>query len=130
VGALHEEQIHVPLILRVPGAAPGVRDDLTSHLDVAPTLLALLGADGPPEDHAAGQPLLDRPPRANALTCNLTQCAVVAPDFSTGVFDVGGGEPGLEAFDADQRPDPSPATRAGLEPQVRDAILELERFRR
>jgi hypothetical protein len=130
VGALHPEQIHVPLLLRAPGLAPGVRHDLTSHLDVAPTLLALLGADGPPEDHAAGQPLLTRAPRASALACNLTECAVVAPDFSKAVFRVDGGEPGLEPFDADQRPDPSPAARARFEPQVRDALLELERFRR
>jgi membrane-anchored protein YejM (alkaline phosphatase superfamily) len=130
VGALHEEQIHVPLLLRIPGLAPGRRDDLTSHLDVAPTLLSLLGADGPPEEHAAGLPLLDRPPRTTALTCNLTQCAVVAPDFSSAVFDVSSGAPGFEVFDGEQRLDASPEARVRFEPQVREALLDLERFRR
>jgi membrane-anchored protein YejM (alkaline phosphatase superfamily) len=130
VGALHEEQIHVPLLLKVPGLAPGRRDDLTSHLDVAPTLLAMLGADGPSEDHASGLPLLERPPRSTALACNLTQCATVAADFSAAVFDVSSDSPGFEVFDADQRPDTSPGARARFEPEVREALFELGRFTR
>ena len=38
----------------VPG---GVVTAPTSHLDVAPTLLGLLGVSNPPADYAVGQPL-------------------------------------------------------------------------
>ena len=36
--------VHVPLALRIPGIKPGIRTDLASLVDVAPTLLDLLGA--------------------------------------------------------------------------------------
>jgi arylsulfatase A-like enzyme len=40
---LSEALVRVPLILRAPGLTPGVRDDVAGLLDLAPTLLALLG---------------------------------------------------------------------------------------
>ena len=41
---LYEEQLHVPLVVRVPGGGPGRRVPVpTSLLDLAPTLLDLLG---------------------------------------------------------------------------------------
>lgn len=47
-GTLYEEVIHVPFALRAPGL-PGRRVRQTvSLLDLAPTLLALLGVDAPP----------------------------------------------------------------------------------
>jgi len=45
---LWQEMVHVPLIVWAPGrVAPAVRSDLASGIDVAPTLLRLLGADVP-----------------------------------------------------------------------------------
>lgn len=47
---LYEAGIHLPLILRGPGVAPGsVRDDLVGWVDVAPTILSLAGAAIPKE---------------------------------------------------------------------------------
>ena len=40
---LHDEEIHVPLVLKVPGLS-GVVDDVVSSIDLAPTLLELAGA--------------------------------------------------------------------------------------
>ncbi len=39
------EQTHVPLVIGGPGIAPGVETRPTSHVDLAPTLLELCGAD-------------------------------------------------------------------------------------
>jgi hypothetical protein len=46
---LAEEVLRVPLLLRLPGVLPAgaVPEVLVSHADVAPTLLDLLGVDGP-----------------------------------------------------------------------------------
>ena len=53
---LYEEVTHVPLIVHVPGAAPGRTDELTCALDIAPTLLALAGL--PPAPEMSGQSLV------------------------------------------------------------------------
>ena len=46
---LYEELIHVPLILRFPGRGSARRvGEVTSLLDVAPTILAQVGVDVPP----------------------------------------------------------------------------------
>jgi arylsulfatase A-like enzyme len=44
---LYDEVIRVPLLLRGPGVEPGVVDALASTLDIAPTLLDLLGVEAP-----------------------------------------------------------------------------------
>jgi membrane-anchored protein YejM (alkaline phosphatase superfamily) len=49
-----EEQTRVPLILHVPGKKPEERTDMTSHLDIAPTVLGLLGVKNPPADYSLG----------------------------------------------------------------------------
>jgi arylsulfatase A-like enzyme len=48
-GALYEEEIRVPLILRMPGVAPGVVDEPAQLMDVVPTVLAALGLELPPD---------------------------------------------------------------------------------
>ncbi|MBI5091218.1 MAG: sulfatase-like hydrolase/transferase [Candidatus Hydrogenedentes bacterium] len=40
---LYDEQLHVPLILKLPGNTPAVNDHLARHVDLAPTLLHLAG---------------------------------------------------------------------------------------
>jgi len=46
--SLFEDQTHVPLIVAVPGAAPAVVGEPVSLVDVAPTLLDLVGLAAPP----------------------------------------------------------------------------------
>ncbi len=51
---LYEEQLHVPLLVRLPmAAAAGRVPDVVRLLDVVPTLLGLLGVSSP--DHIQGQ---------------------------------------------------------------------------
>ena len=44
-GSLFNEQIHVPLIVRAPGIAPGRVKTPTGNLDIGPTVLELCGVD-------------------------------------------------------------------------------------
>jgi len=55
---LHEEQVHVPVVLRVPGGRPAVVDSPVSLLDIAPTVLALAGADPAETRGSEGRSLL------------------------------------------------------------------------
>jgi len=52
---LYEEVVHVPLLVRARGMAPGRRSDTVSLLDVAPTIRAIAGVQAKP---SRGQPLL------------------------------------------------------------------------
>jgi arylsulfatase A-like enzyme len=44
---LYQEVLHVPLMFRVPGIAPAVRDDVVELVDLAPTITALFGVTPP-----------------------------------------------------------------------------------
>ena len=57
---LHEERVHVPLVLRLPEAVESGRrvPALTSAVDLTPTLLELLGIAPPPEASFHGRSLL------------------------------------------------------------------------
>jgi membrane-anchored protein YejM (alkaline phosphatase superfamily) len=58
--AFHQEQIKVPLILWVPGHEHAVIENMTSHLDISPTILRLLGVKNPRLDFSLGYDLLAR----------------------------------------------------------------------
>jgi arylsulfatase A-like enzyme len=55
---LFEEIIKIPLIMCIPGAAPESYNDLTSAIDVMPTVLDLLGSEVP--GYVEGQSLLPK----------------------------------------------------------------------
>ncbi len=66
--SLYDELIRVPLIVRGPELAAGRTDVTVPHVDLAPTLLSLVGVDAPkgftgevwPVTHGVLQPLTDR----------------------------------------------------------------------
>jgi arylsulfatase A-like enzyme len=46
---LYEETAHIPLLVAVPGIEPGTCDQLTSVIDVMPTVLDIFGKPAPPQ---------------------------------------------------------------------------------
>lgn len=61
-----DEQIRTPLVLHVPGAKPLVSNQMTSHMDIVPTLMPLLGVSNPAGDFALGYNLLGDTQRDHA----------------------------------------------------------------
>lgn len=57
-----EEQIRVPLVMWLPGHAPEVVEHRTSHVQIAPTLLAALGVTQDPHSYSSGTTLFDELP--------------------------------------------------------------------
>ncbi len=56
--SVHEHQIRVPFLLRVPGLEPGVEAARVSLVDLVPTLLDLAGVDSPGPPPLRGRSLL------------------------------------------------------------------------
>lgn len=54
--SLHQEEIHVPLMVRAPGLSPRRVAEPVSGLDIAPTILAAMGREIPP--HFQGKSLI------------------------------------------------------------------------
>ena len=60
--AFTEEQVRTPLVLWVPGMAHHTYSKITSHMDIAPTLITLLGGTNPPSDYCLGASLFAQRP--------------------------------------------------------------------
>ena len=56
--AFTKEQILAPFILYIPGRGSQTVDAITSHMDIAPTLLELIGSDQDHSGHSFGKSLL------------------------------------------------------------------------
>ena len=53
-----DPQVRTPLVIYAPGMKPLVSDQMTSHMDVIPTIMPLLGVTNPTSDYATGYNLL------------------------------------------------------------------------
>lgn len=54
-----EQQIRTPMVMWLPGEEPAVVSKVTSHTDVVPTLLPLLGVSNPITDYSLGHSMSD-----------------------------------------------------------------------
>ena len=63
-------QTKVPMVLRVPSQKARQVTDLTSHLDITPTLLTLLGVTNPSSDYSLGFDLLGSHRRRYTVACS------------------------------------------------------------
>ena len=77
-----KEQIHVPLVLHIPGETPRVIETLTSHLDLPATLAPRLGVKNSPKDYSLGQDLLSPEyKRDSTVVCGWDTAAVIAGEY-------------------------------------------------
>lgn len=53
-----DQQTRTPLVIYVPQMKPMVYEDMTSHMDIIPTIMPLLGVSNPSSDYATGYNLL------------------------------------------------------------------------
>lgn len=56
----HNEQIHVPLIISMPGKKPAAYSYMTSHVDIVPTIAPLFGIENELADYSLGLPLFGK----------------------------------------------------------------------
>jgi membrane-anchored protein YejM (alkaline phosphatase superfamily) len=128
----HEEQIRVPLVLWIPGDGGHVVDANTSHVDIAPTLLPLLGVRNPAGDYSLGRDLRGPIDRDFMVVADWSRIGVLDPGYKLTLPIHGTGlllDNALTSRDDAPLSDAGSAYRAA-EPELRAAIEELHRFRR
>ncbi|MDF1822728.1 MAG: sulfatase-like hydrolase/transferase [Alcanivoracaceae bacterium] len=102
--AFTREQMWTPLVLHVPGRAPAVHTGPTSHLDLVPTLMPLLGVENPPQDYALGQNLFNPDPDRYRLCASWDALAYVGPQYTVAMPLSAGGLSEMAVLDHDDTP--------------------------
>lgn len=77
-----EEEIKVPLVLRLPGKEGGVYEHVTSHMDVAPFIVKTLGVQNPPQDYSNGKDLMDAGGRNFAAAFSWDTAGMIMGDYT------------------------------------------------
>ncbi|MDO8734949.1 MAG: sulfatase, partial [Elusimicrobiota bacterium] len=72
-----EEQVKVPLVLYIPGYKHKKYAKMTSHLDIVPTMMSLLGCKNPPGDYSQGISLFDNDKREFVVSHTWDEMAVI-----------------------------------------------------
>ncbi|HYE03961.1 MAG TPA: sulfatase-like hydrolase/transferase [Planctomycetota bacterium] len=96
-------QTQTAFVMRVPGAAPRRIARLTSHVDVAPTLMARLGIANPVGDYSHGRDLLGDGVSAYVVMAGWDDAAVL-DDRGIAVFGTASTDLGFARFDRDYQP--------------------------
>ncbi|MCX5634966.1 MAG: sulfatase-like hydrolase/transferase [Planctomycetota bacterium] len=86
--AFTEEQTIVPMVLWIPGCKPRTITSITSHLDIVPTLMKLLGVKNPPADYCLGYDLLGDKIRSFTVISDWNALVYVDDKFKA-VFPLG-----------------------------------------
>lgn len=121
------EEVRVPLVFYLPGRAPAAVGDLTSHMDLVPTLLRLLGARNPAADYSSGTDLFARHPRPFVPVFSWDTSAIIK-DGSALVMPLESYGGGLKIYDKDYKPVPVKQAFAAFSPYIMDFQREAKRF--
>ncbi len=76
-----EQQVRVPLLLWIPGMEPEEITRMTSHMDIIPTLLPLLGAESPAADYCLGNDLFSETKRAYTVGTSWSQLCYIDSEY-------------------------------------------------
>ncbi|MFA6816164.1 MAG: sulfatase-like hydrolase/transferase, partial [Lentisphaeria bacterium] len=82
--AFVEQQIHTPLVLRIPGEKPRTYNSMSSHIDIVPMLAPYLGVQNPASDFALGINLLTPGVKRDyTIVADWSRIAFVSSDYKT-----------------------------------------------
>lgn len=123
------EQVRVPLVLWVPGRAAQKESLRTSHSDLLPTLLPLLGVQNPQQDYSIGRSLFDAKPGRLLLAGDWDRLAFLGDQYKVVLPFTSGSFTALQASKADDSllPDSSQVLQSKL-PLIQSEIRSLRRF--
>jgi membrane-anchored protein YejM (alkaline phosphatase superfamily) len=126
-----DEQIRTPLVIWAPGMKARVSDQMTSHMDVVPTLMPLLGVSNPASDYSTGYNLFSSEKRNHTYVSDWDRITFIDDEVKitqpVNIKSFGGTRATLGN---DQ---PLPADQANQllqkkQPVLRDVIYDLGKF--
>lgn len=83
-------QVQTPLVVYSPKQLPKQYHHMTSHFDIAPTLMTeFLGATNSPKDYSVGSSLFDTSVRPYLILSSYANFSVMEPDRITTIFSAG-----------------------------------------
>lgn len=75
-----DEQVRTPLVIYAPKQAAAVVDKLTSHSDIVPTMMPMLGVTNPKDDYSIGLNLFGKETRDHVYIADWDRLAYVDKD--------------------------------------------------
>ncbi|MBU2483353.1 MAG: sulfatase-like hydrolase/transferase, partial [Proteobacteria bacterium] len=125
--AYSEEEVKVPLVFYLPGRPPGAVDGLTSHMDIVPTLLKLIGTRNPPADYSSGLDLFEKNSRPFVSVFSWDTSAIIK-DGSALVMPLEAYGGGLKIYDKDYKAIPGRKAFETFSPHILSFQQEAKRF--
>ena len=128
-----DEQIRVPLVIWAPGQPPRRDTRMSSHLDIVPTLMTLLGVTNPPADYSLGHDLFgdDRPEQCVVADWDRLACVSRAGKAILPVnYKAFGGSLSLGPDDLQLEGSAEASFLVGARPQLAAVMKNLARFSR
>ena len=125
--AYSAEEVKVPLVVYLPGRAPGQIKTATSHMDIAPTLMKLAGVKNAPSDYSSGNDLFDRSPRPFVASFSWDTSALIRDDYTL-VIPLEVYKGGLKLHGADYKEIRGNKALAPYAPFLIDFQKEAKRF--
>ncbi len=124
-----DEQIRVPLVLWVPGREARQERLRTSHVDLLPTLLPLLGVQNPGSDYSIGHSLFQAQPDRLLLAGDWDRLAFLGEQYKTVMPFTSGSFASMNVSHADDRQvnDSTSVLRQKL-PLIQAQMSSLRRF--
>ncbi len=125
--AYSAEEVRVPLVVYLPGRAPGTVKAVTSHMDIAPTLMKLVGVKNAPADYSSGKYLFDRSDRPFVASFSWDTSALIKDDYTL-VMPLEVYKGGLKLHGPDYKEIPGNKALAPYMPYLVDFQQEAKRF--
>ncbi|MEO6118896.1 MAG: sulfatase-like hydrolase/transferase [Methylotenera sp.] len=119
-----DQQVRTPLVIYTPKMKPLVSNQLTSHMDVVPTLMPLLGVTNPSADYATGVNLLAGEKRNHTYIADWDRIVYVDDDVKITQPVNGKGFALLKASKGNDDP-LSKAERSAMLAKKQPALLQL-----
>lgn len=120
-------EVKVPLVFYVPGRAPAAVKYPTSHMDIVPALMKLLGVKNPPSDYSSGTDLFAGAARPFISAFSWDTSALIK-DGRALVMPLEAYKGGLKLYDADYKELPGRKALEPYMPYLLDFQKEAKRF--